>query len=373
MATKRKTPGEWNTFPVLGVSTVEDTLSRAKPGQYVVYRANEPLEIPAGWEAVCVSFQGDPPAAMHNLVYYNTSSTGRWGAFYGWVTIDNEPWEELADPEQLINDNSIFPNIEALCQVLPELTERIDPFTGDLVPINQSPDREDTRTADVDPRAKQFSKPRGWMGDPADKELYGLLAAHSYILSTAIAATASRYGGELPGLVRVLVSHNHIREWTQELTSREISAGTPLGLLQAESSSMVLWLVITEVSGCPFVTRALGPIINNVLNSREKFELDPSRGINEEDLVSDSRPLALKYRTLGTSISNSHLILQVVAAGNIQAAIKAILDSLMDHVEAFPHCCAIVLYTIEQVYCHTCVLILLYMCPHTTVCVPSYC
>jgi len=46
-------------------------------------------------------------------------------------------------------------------------------------------------------------------------------------------------------------------------------------LLQVESQTMVLWLVITEVSGCPFLTRALGPIINNILNSRESFELDP--------------------------------------------------------------------------------------------------
>jgi hypothetical protein len=83
---------------------------------------------------------------------------------------------------------------------------------------------------------------------------------------------------------------------------------------------MVLWLVITEVAGCPFLTRALGPIVNNVLNSRETFELDPA--LNPHD--------------------------QPVAAGNIQAAVKAILDALSTHVEAFPHCCAVVLYTIEQ-------------------------
>ena len=34
-----------------------------------------------------------------------------------------------------------------------------------------------------------------------------------------------------------------------------------------------------------------------------------------------------------------------VAAGNVQAAVKAICDALNNQVEAFAHCCAIVLYT----------------------------
>ncbi len=39
----------------------------------------------------------------------------------------------------------------------------------------------------------------------------GLQTTEQYILSTAIAATASRYGGELPGLFRILISHHHMR------------------------------------------------------------------------------------------------------------------------------------------------------------------
>mmetsp|Transcript_87697 Transcript_87697/g.128279 ORF Transcript_87697/g.128279 Transcript_87697/m.128279 type:complete len:870 (+) Transcript_87697:45-2654(+) len=343
-------------FPVVDVVAVEAVLRRAEPGQYIIYRANEDVKIPNNsFEAVCVSFQTEDYEPGHNLVYFNTSAFDAWAPFIGWVTIHPEPWHE-SDPVALLQSNMLFPSIEALCDILPELTQRLDARTGVIITdatlasanSNGGGRRDLTSTLKsavappiegVEGLAKltgkgggRFSyeeqpqvlgdphKPRDWMGDREDKGLYQLLPWSGYILSTAITATASRYGGELPGLVRVLVSHNHIRSWTEELTSREMTTATPLGLLQVESQSMVLWLVITEVSGCPFLTRALGPIINNILNSRETFELDPS--LNRDELP--------------------------IAAGNIQAAVKAILDSLNAQVEAFPHCCAIVLYTLEQ-------------------------
>jgi len=65
---------------------------------------------------------------------------------------------------------------------------------------------------------------------------------------------------------------------------------------------MVLWLVITEVSGCPFLTRALGPIINNILNSRETFDLDPSLNRDELPIAAGNIQVLLNFRFFGLQL-----------------------------------------------------------------------
>ena len=275
----------------------EAVLRRGTPGQYVIYRPDEEIEMSDDkFAPVCVSYLTDELEPAHNLVYFNVSALGGWAPFLGWVTIDPEPWA-AGDPVSLLSGNMIFPNIEALCEVLPELEQRIDPGSGEVMAMEELADFQDaaaqshhtytelnsfkgapagnslasnksgqlyttTYTARGDPRAVLDAKPARWMGDAADVELYRMLSWNGYILSTAVAATvhthththtytqthththtyihthththtqASRYGGELPGLVRVLLSHNHIRQWTEGLTSREMASVTPLGLLQ---------------------------------------------------------------------------------------------------------------------------------------------
>jgi hypothetical protein len=39
--------------------------------------------------------------------------------------------------------------------------------------------------------------------------------------------------------VRLMIVHNHIRPWTEELTRREMATATPLGMLQVESQVCV--------------------------------------------------------------------------------------------------------------------------------------
>ncbi len=65
---------------------------------------------------------------------------------------------------------------------------------------------------------------------------------YEYTLSTSIACTASRYGSELPGLCRLLISHGHIRQWTKELLDREMMTATPLALLQ-----VCMWMCVPFV------------------------------------------------------------------------------------------------------------------------------
>ena len=65
----------------------------------------------------------------HNLVYMSVAKSGAWASFVQWVTIDPEPWTE-DDPARLAESNALFPTLEAMCDALPDLTQRIDPDTG---------------------------------------------------------------------------------------------------------------------------------------------------------------------------------------------------------------------------------------------------
>ena len=351
-------------LPALQFQDAEALLRRAVPGQYVVFRAEEELEKSHdSFASVCVSFQTDDLEPAHNVVHYNVSRRdGAWSSFVGWVTIDPEPWQ-ASDPRELLQSNMLFPTLEALCESLPVLTDRIHPNTGeDVEPAarsthqsadasgessgasgrpSQSRPGKDVEAGQghsgweiagepaapgdawqrADSNTPQFTAPKQkYLGAEVDKGVYNLLTTEEYALASAITATASRYGGELPALARIMIVHNHLRTMVEKITQREIEACTPLGLMQAESQCMVLWLVMTEVAGCPFLTQALGPVVSNVLLSRETFELDPQQ--NPDQLP--------------------------VAAANVQAAVKAILDALNANVEAFPHCVAVLLYTMEQ-------------------------
>jgi hypothetical protein len=227
------------------------------PAEIWSKRNLKPHKIDEGTPAPVQDFE-----PVHNMVYMNVSSSGEWASFSRWVTIHPEPWAEESDPVELLQSNMLFPTLEALCEALPELTQRIDPSTGERMQDHVQAEQEQTRPANKadhsapaaplhtvtqgqgdaravtqgqgDARAVLFTKPRGWMGDYADKDLYQLLPYNNYMLSTAIAATASRYGGELPALIRIMIVHNHIRPWMEELTAREMSTASPLDILQVD-------------------------------------------------------------------------------------------------------------------------------------------
>lgn len=73
---------------------------------------------------------------VHNIVYMNGSTAGKWALFPRFVTIHPEPWTE-DDPEGLMQSNMMFPTLEAMCDALPELTERIHPKSGKHVLLGQ--------------------------------------------------------------------------------------------------------------------------------------------------------------------------------------------------------------------------------------------
>ena len=86
-------------------------------------------------------------------------------------------------------------------------------------------DRADSR--ERSPRAKMMIEAEpdshDWQGAREDKTLYDLLCIKEYSLSTAIAATASRFGSEVPALTRILISHSHIRGWAGEYPSMQLA------------------------------------------------------------------------------------------------------------------------------------------------------
>jgi len=57
------------------------------------------------------------------------ANSGAWVCFVQWVTIDPEPWAE-DNPARLVESNTLFPTLEAMCNALPDLNQRIDPDTG---------------------------------------------------------------------------------------------------------------------------------------------------------------------------------------------------------------------------------------------------
>jgi len=213
--------------PTFKCTQAESVLRRGTPGQYVIYRPDEAMEMPDDkFMPVCVSYLTDELEPAHNLVYFNVSALGGWAPFLGWVTIDPEPWT-AGDPVSLLSGNMLFPNMYALCEVLPELEQRVDPHSGEVMAMEKLADFQDAAAqshhtytelnsfkgapagnsmlsnksgqlyneapARGDPRAVQFGKPRGWMGDAADKDLYRMLSWNGYILSTAITATVLMY------------------------------------------------------------------------------------------------------------------------------------------------------------------------------------
>jgi hypothetical protein len=215
---------------VLTVADVEDVLREAHPGEYIIYRTEEPIDSPNTFEPVCISYLGDDLEPGHNVVYYNISAPGKWSVFIGWVTIHPEPWTQ-SDPLELMESNMLYPDMEAMCEVIPVLTDRIDPATaqilapgggggveqigwGDKGSMAGSSRRGGTEVGEgelaqreeeerrVDVHVEQVAAPSKWLGAEEDKGLFGLLSWEAYVLSTAVCATASRYGGELPCLVR---------------------------------------------------------------------------------------------------------------------------------------------------------------------------
>jgi len=164
------------------------------------------------------------------------------------------------------------------------------------------------------------------MGKADDKDLYDLLLWNEHALAMAVAAIASRYGAEQPAMLRLFILHGQTRAWASRLTAREMGTATPLGLLQVESSSMLLWLVSTEVVGCPFLAKALGPAISRICQSRDAMEVDPER-------------------TAPSKIP--------AACTALSSAVRSVLDSLEKHISRFPQACAVILHTIELVVART--------------------
>lgn len=124
--------------PTFKCTQAESVLRRGTPGQYVIYRPDEAIEMPDDkFAPVCVSYLTTELEPAHNLVYFNVSATGGWAPFTGWVTIHPKPWTE-GDPVSFLSGNMIFPNINALCEVLPELRQRIDPLSGEVMAMEAS-------------------------------------------------------------------------------------------------------------------------------------------------------------------------------------------------------------------------------------------
>mmetsp|Transcript_7440 Transcript_7440/g.18578 ORF Transcript_7440/g.18578 Transcript_7440/m.18578 type:complete len:810 (-) Transcript_7440:35-2464(-) len=328
-------------FPALDVEQVEQLLGRGDVGCYVKYRAGDVQSPDPRFSPLCISFKQDDGSVGHNVIYLNAAKDGAWGLYEGWVIISPEPWTH-EDPNNLISTNQMWPSIDDMADVIPELITPLDPFTAMAGSVAGSSGGGNSPERAVGARDQQAARqavtqgvrdapsvsanaplvPLGqWQGMRDDKPLYDIMISNKYALPTAIAATASRYGSELPGLARVLMSHGHIKGWTEELLDREMESGSPLGLLQAESSTMLLWMVVTEVSGCPFLSRALGPTVGMICRQRLWLEMDPSK-IEARNLPNNASQLA-----------------QVV---------QALVEALNKSVEHFPLCCSQILYAIEQ-------------------------
>jgi hypothetical protein len=132
-------------IPMLNLMDVEKMLSqlhgdKAAPGKYIVYRSDKPLAhrvcktdfVSDDFQPVVISHLGYDLQPSHNLVYYNLSAPHKWTVFIGWVTIHPAPWTE-ADPLELMRQNMLFPDMQALCETIPVLTEHIDMTHFDAV------------------------------------------------------------------------------------------------------------------------------------------------------------------------------------------------------------------------------------------------
>lgn len=146
------------------------------------------------------------------------------------------------------------------------------------------------------------------------------------LASFVFAQTASRFGSEVPALARMLISHGHMREWCEELLDKEMATVSPLGLLQAESASMLLWMVTTEVAGCPFLARVLGPTVGEICRSDRVLEMDPQRA--DPSMIS----------------ANASKLLNIV---------NTIIDALNHNIDHFPLCCSQILYAVENAVANT--------------------
>ena len=111
-----------------------------------------------------------------------------------------------------------------------------------------------------------------------------------------------------------------------ELLDKEMATATPLGLLQAESSSMLLWMVTTEVAGCPFLARVLGPTVGEICRSGKLYEMDPARV--DPNLVSSN-------------------------ASKLMNTVNGIIDALNNNIDQFPLCCSQILFAVETAVSNT--------------------
>ncbi len=124
-------------YSALDDATVDALLRDAEPGQYVVYTADQVGEtVPTdAFECVCISFKTEGGAdAEHNLVFRCRAQTGAWAEYSGWVTIHPAPWED-EDVASAVQSGMLFRTLGEMCELLPALTERLDPCSGKVLTI----------------------------------------------------------------------------------------------------------------------------------------------------------------------------------------------------------------------------------------------
>uniref|UniRef100_A0A6U2E2N2 PDZ domain-containing protein n=3 Tax=Hemiselmis andersenii TaxID=464988 RepID=A0A6U2E2N2_HEMAN len=332
-------------YPILTDAQVTTVLERSVIGAWVAYRSAAAPSPDKRFASVCVSYKQIDSQIGHNIIYVCARAKDEWTGYRGWVCIHPEPWETT--PQELLQGNMMWATVQEMADALPDLTEQVNPFETNIkTPIEEmynslsyQGESQELAQQAVSKGIEVVLQPRTgkqaaeyqlelekWQGQREDRTLYDLLVAKEYTLASAVAGTASRFGAELPALIRLMILHGHVRTWAIEMLEREMESATPLGLLQAESSSMLLWMVTTEVAGCPFLAMALGPTVGDVCRQGKYLEMDPAK-VDPKLIPQNSSELA--------------------------ALVTDLVNNLSESAEFFPLCCSQILFEVEGAVSNT--------------------